>query len=85
MPGDLRAEHQPSYTMCMHMCARTRASKSETYLVLERDNASTRLADSLNKIGLELKRGGVNKTSLIQRAEDETENGRVLSQVSLPV
>ena len=42
---------------------------------------SNRLADSLQSIGTQLLKSNGNNQSLIRRAEDETENGRVLSQV----
>lgn len=40
-----------------------------------------RLADSLQSLGTQLHKADGSNQSLIRRAEDETENGRVLSQV----
>ena len=56
------------------------AGDGEYSACLDNINELDRLGDELKAIGIELRRGGGGQAGLMQRAEDATENGRVLSQ-----
>ena len=56
------------------------AGDGEYSACLDNINELDRLGDELKAIGIELRRGGGCKAGLMQRAEDATESGRVLSQ-----
>ena len=56
------------------------AGDSEYNACLDNINELDRLGDALQAIGSELKKPGITKSGLVARAEDLTEDGRILSQ-----